>query len=169
MIIDLIAASVFWFHDLPHHDGILTTMSPRDIITGMTLDYNRHCKHQYSDYVQTHEQHNSTMSPQKIGDIALRPTGNEQGGHYCMSLNKGRLLNSNNSTPLPMPTKVIDHVHRIAHRAPVGLTFADRNNVAFPDISDDEEVVDVSDSDFNNRVVPAPDGKIYLVDINCTR
>ena len=48
-----------------------------------------------------------------------------------------------------MPTEVIDHVHRIAHRAPVGLTFADRNNVAFPDISDDDEVVDVSDSESN--------------------
>ena len=33
---------------------------------------------------------------------------------------------------------------------PVGLTFADRNNVAFPDISDDEEVVDVSHSKSND-------------------
>ena len=49
-----------------------------------------------------------------------------------------------------MPSEVIDHVHRIAHRAPVGITFADRNNVAFPDISDDDDMVDVSDSDSNN-------------------
>ena len=46
-----------------------------------------------------------------------------------------------------MSSEVIKHVHRIAHRAPVGLTFADRNNVAFPDISDDGEVVDVSHYD----------------------
>ena len=46
-----------------------------------------------------------------------------------------------------MPIEVIYHVHRISHRGPVGLTFADRNDVALPDISDDEEVVDVSDSD----------------------
>ena len=87
------------------------------------------------------------MSPQTIGAIDMRPTGNEQSGHYCMSLNTGRLLNRNNATPLPMPIKVIDHVHIIAHRAPVGLTFADSNNVALPDISDDEKVLDVSDSD----------------------
>ena len=49
-----------------------------------------------------------------------------------------------------MPIKVIDHVHRIAHRAPVVIAFADRNNVAFPDISDNDEVVDVSDSDSDN-------------------
>ena len=49
-----------------------------------------------------------------------------------------------------MPSEVIDHVHRIAHHAPLGITFADRNNVDFLDISDDEEVVDVYNSDSNN-------------------
>ena len=150
MIIDLVAASVFWFHDFPHHDGISTTMSPREIITGMILDYNCHCKHQYGDYVQTREQHNSNMSPRTIGAIYMCPTGNEQGGNYFMSLNTGRLLNRNNTTPLPMPIEFIDHVHRISHRAPVRITFADINNVAFPEISDDDEVFDVSDSYSND-------------------
>ena len=67
-----------------------------------------------------------------------------------MSLKIGSLLNCNNVTPLPMPSKVIDHVHRIAHRAPFGLAFADRNSVSFPDISDDDEVVDVSNYDSND-------------------
>ena len=90
------------------------------------------------------------MSPRTIGAIDMRPTENEHDRHYCMSLNTGRLLNCNNSTPLPMPIKVIDHVHIIAHRASVELTFVDRNNVALPDISDDDEVVDVSDSGSDN-------------------
>ena len=64
-----------------------------------------------------------------------------------MILKTGRLLNRNNSTPLTMPSEFIDHVHRIAHRAPIGITFADRNNVIFSDVSDDDEVVDVSDSE----------------------
>ena len=108
------------------------------------------------------------MSPRKICAISMRPTGNYKGGHYCMSLKIGCLLNRKKSTPLPMPSEVIDHLHiiahrapdngppdneinhRIAHRAPVGIIFADGNNVAFPDISDDDEVVDVSDSDSDN-------------------
>ena len=64
-----------------------------------------------------------------------------------MSLKTGRLLNRNNATPLPMPSEVIDHVHIIAHRSPFGITFADINNVVLPDISDDDEVVNVSNSD----------------------
>ena len=87
------------------------------------------------------------MSPHTIGAIAMHTTGNEQVGHYCMSLNTGRLLNRNNATYLPIPRNVINHVHRITHRDPVGITFANRNNVAFPDISDDDEAVDVSESD----------------------
>ena len=147
MIIEIVAASAFWFHALPHHNGISTTMNPHEIITGMILDYNHHCKHEYGDYVQTHEQHDNPMSLQTIGDTAMRPSGNEQSGHYYISLNTSRRLNHNNVTPLPMPSEVIDHVHIIAHRAPIGLTFADINNVAFPDILDDEKVVDVSNSD----------------------
>ena len=80
----------------------------------------------------------------------MRPTDNEQGDHYCMSLNIGRLLNRNNATLLAMPREFIDHVHRIAHRAPVGLAFADRNNISFPDISGDEKVVYVSNFDSDN-------------------
>ena len=66
VIIELLAAIVFWFHAFPHHDSISTIMSTREIITGMTLDCNHHCKHQYGDYV----------SLRKIGAISLRPTGN---------------------------------------------------------------------------------------------
>ena len=67
-----------------------------------------------------------------------------------MSFNTGRCLNHNNATPLTMPIEVIDHVHRIAHHAPFGITFTDRNNVAFLDISYDDEVVDLSDYDSEN-------------------
>ena len=38
MIIELVATSVFGFHCFPRHDGISTTMSSREIITGMTLE-----------------------------------------------------------------------------------------------------------------------------------
>ena len=89
MIIELVSESVFWFHVFPHHDGISTTIIPRDIITDMTLDYNHHCKNQYGYYVQTHEKHDNIISLWKIDAIDLRPTGNEKGRHYCMSLKTG--------------------------------------------------------------------------------
>ena len=70
------------------------------------------------------------MSPLTIGAIDMRPTGNDQGGHYFMILKIGCLLNRNNYMPLPIPSEVIEHVH-IIDRAPVGPPFIDINNVNF--------------------------------------
>ena len=52
-----------------------------------------------------------------IGAIALRPTCNEQGAYYFLSLDSGRLLNRSEWTPLPIPDEVIKHVYRMARRA----------------------------------------------------
>ena len=41
---ELVAACIFWLNVLPAHAGISTTMSPRTIITGMEVNYNKHCK-----------------------------------------------------------------------------------------------------------------------------
>ena len=53
-------------------------MSPRTIITGRHVDYNKHCKYEFGQYVQVHDQHDNTMLPQTTGALALRPTGNAQ-------------------------------------------------------------------------------------------
>ena len=96
--------------------------------------------------MQTHEEHNNSMSPRTVGALALRPTGNAQGSFYFMSLSTGRVLNWLHGTALPMPDDVIDRVHRMAQRQKVnpGLLFGDRNmNPTYEEedeeVSDDEE------------------------------
>ena len=81
MIIELIYYCGFWLNSFPVVGGISTTMSPRAIILGSTLDYTVHCQLEFGTYVQTHEKHDNTMIPRTTGAIALRPTGNAQGGH----------------------------------------------------------------------------------------
>ena len=54
------------------------------------------------------------MLPRTIGAIALRPTGNNQGGHYFFSLESGRRINRSKWTSLPMPSDVIKRVHELA-------------------------------------------------------
>jgi hypothetical protein len=103
-------------------------MSPRTIITGIELDFNQHCQLQCGEYAQTHEPHDNTMVHRTVGAIGLRPTGNAQGGYFYLSLKTGRRLNRTHCTPLPMPDEVIDRMHRLARRAPEGLTFGDRDN-----------------------------------------
>jgi hypothetical protein len=158
MIIEMVYAAVFWLNTFPPNDGV-SDMSPRELITGHKLDYNKHCKLELGAYVQTHETHDNTMTDRTIGAISLRPTGNQQGGYYFMSLASGRRLNRKPKdwTELPMPQEVLDRVHTLARRSQGALTFAWRDGSPIPndeedDDMDDEDYVpedDVSDDEHN--------------------
>jgi hypothetical protein len=93
----------------------------------MTINFKKHCRIEYGQYVQTHEQHDNSMTTRTVGAIAMRPTGNEQGSYYFYSLATCRRLHQTRWTELPMPAEVTDRVHALARRARAyrGLTFTD--------------------------------------------
>ena len=78
-----------------------------------------HIKHEFKVYVQIHEITDNTMQEQMVGAIALRPTGNEQGSNYFLSLTTGRQLDRLQATELPMPQNIIDHVHFLTKTTPL--------------------------------------------------
>jgi hypothetical protein len=117
IIIEMVYCSIFWLNKFPPTDGISTTISPRTLIAGHHLDYSKHWPLEFGTYVQVHEQQDNSMATRTTGAIALRPTGNAQGGYYFYSLGTGRRLNRNRWTPLPMPAEVIDCVHALARRS----------------------------------------------------
>ena len=149
IIIELVYYCVFWLNCFPAAGGVSDTLSPRAIIVGTTLDYGKHCKIEFGAYVQTHEAHDNSMATQTTGAIALRPTGNDQGGHYFYSLTTGRVLNRNHWTELPMPAKVIAQVHQMARQAPgvPAITFANRAGVDIDNDDDDDNELDNVDHD----------------------
>ena len=114
MILEMVFQSIFWTNACPHKLGISQTVSPRTIITGKTIDYTSHCKIEFGQYVQTHEKNDSSMEPRTIGAIALRPTGNEQGGYYFYSLFSGKKIHGTHWTDVPMPEDVKDRLHAMA-------------------------------------------------------
>ena len=139
LVIEMVKTAVFWLNAFPTAGGASRQMSPRTIVTGQQVDYKRHCRFQFGEYAQTHEEHNNSMNPRTIGAIALRPVGNGQGSFYFMSITTGRVLNRLHATALPMPDDVIDKIHRMARQQKTnpGLVFADRNLI--PDDYDDDE------------------------------
>ena len=114
LIVTTVYNTIFWLKCFPHKDGIHPTLSPRTIITRSTIDYNKHGTLQFGTYVQVHEPHNNSLLPRTTSAIALRPSGNMQGGHYYMSLTTGKRVIRNKWTVLPMPAKVIATVHQLA-------------------------------------------------------
>ena len=51
----------------------------------------------FGDYVQAHRCEGATNTPKArtVGDIALYPLGNEEGGWYFISLATGHIVHSN--------------------------------------------------------------------------
>jgi hypothetical protein len=156
MISEMVMLSIFWLNAFPHRLGISQTMSPRTIVTGLDVDYTKHCLVKYGQYVQTHEKHDNSMETRAVGALTLRPTGNQQGGYYFYSLLSGRHLHRTHWTELPMPDEVKDRVYALARRARAsrGLTFTDSDgpdlDELYPDSADDgDETDDADDSTYD--------------------
>ena len=145
MVMELAKAMVYWLNSVPSSTGVSPTMSPRTIITGQLLDYHKHCRYEFGEYVQTHEEHDNSLISRTVGAIALRPTGNQQGGYFFMSLHTGRIINRLHATKLPMPSEVIVRVEQLAKAQNMipSLAFGNRDNrLIMQDINDDDESED---------------------------
>jgi len=147
---------VFWLNSFPHKDGVHATISPRTLITGLAIDYNKHCKVSFRAYVQVHEEGDNSLSPRTSGAIALRPTGNDQGGRYFLSLHSGKRINRYAWTELPMPNEVIEQVHRLAEAAEKyeGIVFTDmQGNIIEDQLYDNDanEGYQDDESEIHNR------------------
>ena len=144
VLIHLVKNAVFWQNAFRTGDGITQKYSPRYILTGQELDATKHAVLEFGSYVQTHEEHSNNMDHRTMGCICLGPTGNQQGGHWFMSLASGERVVRYRWTELPIPREVIDRVSSIGRRQgmPSTLTYANRHGDeigdTIADYSDDQ-------------------------------
>jgi hypothetical protein len=114
MLVWLVCNAVFWLNAFPHKDSISDNLSPCYLFPGKHFDYRKHIRLEFGSYVQTHEEHTNGMEAHPTGAICLSPSGNEQGGHYFMSLPSGQRILCDPWTTLPMPHNVIARVSQLA-------------------------------------------------------
>jgi len=139
LVAEMVYNAVFWLNTFPHNDGIHSTISPRTLITGLAIDYHKHCRLAFGTYIQVHEEDDSSLRPRTLGAIALCPMRNEQGGHYFLSLHSGKRLNRYAWTELSMPNEVIAQIPRLSARAKKydGIVFTDiQGNILMEQIDD---------------------------------
>ena len=127
MIVKLIAIVIFWLNALPPLPSVGGNLSPRQIITGLTINYMKHCRLQFGKYAQVHESHDNTIQELTTGVISLRPTGNSQRGFFFMSLTTVRRLNRQIFNTLLIPQDVINDVHCLARHNTKVLDIRDRD------------------------------------------
>ena len=138
MVVHLVRNTIFWLNAFPVDNRWSSKHSPHYIMTGKHLDYNKHVHAEFGEYVQTHEEHDSDMHEQTVSAVCLGPTGNQQGGHYFMSLATGVRLVRSRWTPLPMPCEAQSRVESFGRKQnmPKTLTFGDRLGHEIPDTLD---------------------------------
>jgi hypothetical protein len=146
LVVQMVSTCNFWLNVYPPKDGVSRNINPRELITGIKIDYSKHINAEFGEYVQVHEEHNNTMKTRTTGAIATKPNGNAQGGHWFYSLTTGRMLDRRRWTSLPMLSDVIDRINTLAQKCPVGMNFTNMRNAAAYDGYDDEEDYD-SDND----------------------
>jgi Reverse transcriptase (RNA-dependent DNA polymerase) len=157
MLIEAVKGSVFWINSVPSNNGVSNTMSPRQIMTGTQLDYKHHCRIEYGAYAQMHEPHSNNMESRTAGGIALRPSGNAQGGMYFMNLSTGKVVSRLHWTELPIPDDVIKRVNEI------GKSTGESNDIRWEFVNGDE-IVDEQHE--NQPVEEVPEDDVHADIIN---
>jgi len=139
LLVELVYSAVFWLNCLPPSNGALGNISVRTVLTGQSITM-AHCQLEWGEYVQTHEHTDNILAARTLGAIAMRPAGNEQGGHYFLNLTSGRRIIRYTWTRLPMPNHVIARVESLGSEA-LGhqdLLFQFSNGETVDDDSDDD-------------------------------
>ena len=135
VIIETVHFTALWRNVVPSKVGISQLYSPREILTGTYLDYNKHCVLDFGEYVEVHDEPSplNGMTSRTRPCIALGPTGNLQGTHKFMDINTGRLLKKRSWTRIPMPDTVIKKVEQRAEKEKRDgiLRFRNRKNEKF--------------------------------------
>ena len=144
LIFETVYNTIFWLNRFPHRNGIHPTLCPCTIITSSMIDYNKHCMLQFGSYMQVHEPHNNSLIPRTTGAIALRPSGNAQGGNYFMSLTSRKRIIGNKWTVLPMPAEVIATMHQLAAACKKykGFVFTDKDGNIIDEINDENNTLE---------------------------
>jgi len=56
LIAEMVYNVLFWLNSFPHNNRGHATISPRTLITGLAIDYHKHCKIAFGKYVQVHRE-----------------------------------------------------------------------------------------------------------------
>jgi hypothetical protein len=154
IIIELVYYSAFWLNAFPPSSGVSAFYSPRTIMTGMALDFVKHCKLPFGAYAEAHEEYpqTDTMAPQTRGVICLGPTGSFQGSYKMMCHQTGRKLTRKQFQELPLPESIIKRIEAIAEKEKQDktLVFSDRNEEPLHDDAINDAVTAVVDNDNDN-------------------
>ena len=100
----------------PAKNGISPYFSPHMLMNKRNVDYNRHCKHMFGEYVQAYQEETikNNNKPRTIDCIYLEPNFTSAGGHYVMNIATGAKMLKSRLWTVPITPTVIQAVESLA-------------------------------------------------------
>ena len=104
VLIHTVYSCAFWINAFPNRSKNLR-FSPREIVTGLSTDYERDCKVDIGSYVEASTDATVTNdnTERTRSCVALGPVGNKQGSVKCFDIKSGKILDRRTVTQLPWP------------------------------------------------------------------
>ena len=115
MVIQLTYYACMMINMFPKKNSI-GGIAPRELFTGVRVDYKRDCKLGFGEYVQVYAENDitNTMEARTYGAISLGSAGNLQGTYLFMSLTSWKIIRRRSWVEMPMPAEVIELINRQA-------------------------------------------------------
>ena len=126
LVCEIFYAVPLWIKSFPAKDSVSATLLLRAIINVQSIDFSNHCLLKFGEYVHTHEYGGKYMESCTPKALAIRPTGNIQGGHYLLNLHNDRVITRFTWTALLLATHICKLVRRLARQSPIALEVLDR-------------------------------------------
>ena len=97
-------------------------------MTGVKLDYKKHCKAPFGCYTQVYQGTDNSMTERTVAAICLGPTFNQSGSYKFMKLESGQMIKKMKFVELPLPDDVILRVISMGEKqhGPRGLIFKNK-------------------------------------------
>ena len=110
--IEVVLRAVSLMNSLPRKDGIHSTLSPREIVTGKKF---RILRYNIGDYVQAYMSYkmNNDMTKEKTVDALYLGPSNDDDGHNVFTLSTKQKVSVNKISMIPITTDVVDKVTNI--------------------------------------------------------
>ena len=126
-----------YYNMFPAKHGVSEYYSPNMLVAQKALDYEKHCKHEFGEYVQATNQNNptNTMQARSIDGIYLYPNTNQQGGHVVMNLQTGLRVTRSKVIGLPLTKTIQDAVESMAEKQGITtMKYRNKKGIAIPNV-----------------------------------
>ncbi len=111
----MLSHCVRWLNSFPTRNGISDTYSPRTIITGKAINYERQCRIPFGSFVQAYiDNENATNTEHERTFDSILMESKPEGGYAVMDLRSGNERQVSHVTPASTDSKVLNLVDRLA-------------------------------------------------------